>query len=164
MPTSFSFSSPTTALASVSLTLRSQPPFPACTHNMSAEDYGEWSKLNVEQRRDILECFSMDGQLVLGEVQDSVSVCSLGGGGAVVNASTHKIVDIPIYLCAVLPRGSISNVTAALAKHQSDKPGSYRMLDTRGSSSALTTALLPSHMGAWWWLPLLGSVAVAVVC
>lgn len=105
----------------------------------------------------------MDGHLVLGEVQNSIGVCSEGGGGAVTNASTKQIADIPLYMCAVLPGGNLKNISAALIKHEYNMPGAFRTLDLRGVSSALPAALLPSHMGAWWWLPLVGSVAMAVV-
>ncbi|EKC98534.1 hypothetical protein A1Q2_07130 [Trichosporon asahii var. asahii CBS 8904] len=131
---------------------------------MSDQDYNKWSSLDDDKKSEILYSFDEDGQIILGKVQDSIDVCSKAGGGAIVNTSTNAIADLPFYLCALLPGSSLDNLTKTLTEEMNTKPGAYRMLDTRGSSAALTTALPPSQMGAWWWLPLLGSVALAAIC
>lgn len=111
-----------------------------------------------------MKVFDMDGQLVVGKVEDSIGICSEGGGGAVVNPATKQVADIPVYLCAVLPGGNITGIRDALHSGH-NRSGWYAEFVSRGrkDSSALAAAALPSILGTWWWLPLMGLLAMAVV-
>lgn len=132
---------------------------------MPTENHTAWGRAAHDNQEALIDVFNMDGQLVVGKVEDWISYCSKGGGGAVANPGTQKIVgDVPVYLCAPLPGQNLGNITTALMKDQHDAPGYYRVLISRSStSSALAAAMLPSQMGAWWWVPLLGSVALTMI-
>lgn len=134
--------------------------------NMPAENHTAWGEAAYDNQEKLIDVFDRDGVLVVGKVEDWISYCSKGGGGAVSNPGTRKIVgDVPVYLCAVLPGSKIGPVNSNLMVEQYDAPGYYRVLLGRSSaSSAPPGALLPSQMGAWWWLPFVGSVALAIIC
>lgn len=138
----------------------------ASCFDMSADQYHAWESLSADQQQGVMSCFDKwgDGQLVLGEVQNSIAFCSEGGGGAVVNASTSKITDLPVYFCTVLSGGKLGDITHSLSDGVHKGNGTLQLLITRGpTSAAMATAMLPSQMGAWWWLPILASVALAAI-
>lgn len=135
---------------------------------MSKDNHTAWAEAASEHQDDLFRAFKMrDGYLIVGRVENWISYCSEGGGGAISSQATKDIVgDVPAYLCAVMPGSNSSTVGSALygGQSMSNSTGWYTVLDSITSeSSALATAVLPSQMGAWWWIPLLASVAIAVV-
>lgn len=120
---------------------------------MSDNDHDNWLKTGTAKGRELMSVFDIDGQLVVGEVEDSINLCSEGGGGAVVNPATKQVADIPVYLCAVLPGGNVSSINKAYVNGHNGSAW-YAELDMRGSASSSAgspTAVSPSQ-GAWWLL------------
>lgn len=117
----------------------------------------------------MFKCFrNLEGAIVAGNVSSFLDLCSKGGGGVFSSPCTKEYTDVPVYLCATLPHSTTSNITRALQEgSKSDDwlmTGLYTGTSRTPCSASHATALYAATMGAWWFVPLLGSVALAVVC
>lgn len=109
-----------------------------------------------------------DGMLVAGDLDGFLDWCSAGGGAVISNPScTKEYTDVPMYMCAVLPQSSLTNVSVALRRGHNKSDNWMITGFSRGGSrspcSYSHAAYLCPLWGAWWFLPLLGSLALAVI-
>lgn len=117
----------------------------------------------------LTKCFyDLQGQLVAGNVSSFLDLCAEAGGGIVSSPCTKSFTDVPVYLCATLPKSTTLNVSRILRGGHNDSDDWVVMGVSSGNdrtpcSKSCANALLPSKLGAWWFIPLLGSVALAVI-
>lgn len=135
---------------------------------MSSDNHTQWTDAFLEHQDDVLLAFlGRSGQIVIGRVDNWIDYCSEAGGAAISKPATKKIVgDTPVYMCTPLPGSNLSAVRSALlVGSESNATGWFGVLSGISSNrnSAHPAAFLPSQMDAWWWLPLLGSMAIAVI-
>lgn len=133
---------------------------------MSSDNLSEWVSVVRDHQDDLIRTFNVsDGQLIVGRVESWIAPCTKGGGGAISSPKAKDLVgDVPVYMCSPYPGSNISRIRTALYDAQESGSGNYTLFDSvQSGSSALPAAVLPSHMGAWWWLPLLASMALTVV-
>lgn len=135
---------------------------------MSSDNHTQWTKTVSDHQDDLMLSFNVsNGQLVVGPVDNWIDYCSEGGGAAISSPTAQQIVgEVPAHMCIPLPGSNLSQVRSVLLDAQNkNATGWFAVMYTISSgSSARPAASLPSNMGAWWWLPLLASLAMAVVC
>lgn len=146
-----------------------------------------YDALSTEQMTNIWSSFPSDGVLVIGNVTNSGAICSAAGGGIYLNDAVVQRVtnqSIPMYFCGLLrwsgnKIGMSENQTVAfkaiVGNYSSESPtknlatGPYNVVWTVGgqfdkpNSGALSLAPLGGALGSWWWMPVVGALAAAVV-
>lgn len=134
---------------------------------MSGNNYTQWTKTVSEHQDDLMLSFNVsNGQLVVGPVDNWIDYCSEGGGAVISSPTAKQIVgDVPAHMCIPLSGSNLSQVRSALLNADGGKRNSTGWFAVMYTiSSASHAAFLPSQLGVWWWLPLLASVAMAVIC
>lgn len=141
-----------------------------------------YNALSQSQASSIWSSFPSNGVLVVGNVTDSGAICSAAGGGIYLNdAAVQRITNqsIPMYFCGLLTWFTRDNQTVAynaiVGNYSSESPnknlatGPYNVVWTVGGqfdkpkSGALSLAPLGGALGSWWWMPVVGALAAAVV-
>lgn len=132
--------------------------------NHNTTNWPRWQTIVEDHKDDLLRAFNVsNGQIVIGRVEDWIDICAEGYGAAYSSPAAKKIVgDVPVYMCVPMPGSNTSNIEAALFNNM-DGAEYVPLTSVQSMSSALPGAILPSQMGAWWWLPLMASMALAVV-
>lgn len=134
---------------------------------MSNGNLSHWVDIVRDHQDELIRSFNVsDGQLIVGKVEDWIEPCTKAGGGAVSSPIAKKVVgDVPVYMCSPYPGSDVDVIRTTLFDGKKNASGNYTLFDSiRSGSSALPAAILPSHLGAWWWLPLLAAVAMTVLC
>lgn len=133
-------------------------------NNPSPNDSYPYNIISSQDARDMSGMFKSQGwgYLVIGNVSDSIAACSRAGGGAYVNESTADITHLPVYCCGgFATEGDLEAVTSEYKKmNQSWNPGPPAWFLAVSVNAANAASPL---LGGWWWVPLLGSVALSVL-
>lgn len=127
----------------------------------SPDDSYPYNIISSKDARDMSVMFRPQGwgYLVIGNASDSIAACSRAGGGAYVNDSTADITDLPVYCCCGFEKESdLEALTHEYRQlNQSWNPGPPTWFLAVQVSSALP------QLGPWWWMPLLGGVALSML-
>lgn len=127
----------------------------------------------TEKLRDYYDVW--DGVPVLGNLSSILEICTKGGGGIVYNPLFSQVTNASLYVCATLPGSSTKQVLNAFYEADDDASdwfmiGSYwsspQMMARCNKTASFAAALIPAtsaKLGAWCFIPLLASAALAVI-
>lgn len=149
-----------------------------------------FNTLSTPQKEDIYALFPQNGALVLGNVSESMDVCTRGGGGVFADiAGVRRIANrsIPMYFCAALdwysPRTAerytgtqsealqliLGNYSEASDASNEENQGNltfgvvYSTYSQETCPYKGTSSASFGRIGNWCWILVVGGLAVAVV-